>query len=130
MKLTLRTLTVFALCLTIVPAASAQKRGARAAASVAGVYGDFTVGAGSGDLEGMRVAIFSAGSGYHAVVQVAQGGAEDPEPVFVEVKVNGMNVEFEVGGQKYTGTVTAAGLRLKDEGGSRLLERKPCSSYF
>jgi hypothetical protein len=97
--------------------------------TVAGVYGDFTVGKSSGDLEGMRVAIISAGAGYHAIVQIAQGGAEDPEPVFVEVKVKGTSVEFTAGGQTYTGTVTAAGLRLKGEGGG-FLKRQPCASYF
>lgn len=130
MKLIARALITFVLCLTAASAASAQKRGARPAARVAGVYGDFTVGSGSGDLEGMRVAIFSAGAGHHAIVQIAQGGAEDPEPVFVDVQVKGASVEFTVAGQRYTGTVTAAGLRLKDADGSRMLKRQPCSSYF
>lgn len=130
MKLTLRTVVTFALCLTFVAAAQAQKRGEQPAEGVAGVYGEFTIGKGSGDLEGMRIAIFSAGSGYHAVVQVAQGGAEDPEPVFVPVTVKGQSVEFTVAEQKYVGTVTAAGLMLQDADGKRLLKRQSCSSYF
>ena len=101
------------------------------AATVGGVYENFTVGKGSGDLEGMRVAIISAGGGYYAIVQIAQGGAEDPKPEFVEAKVKGMSVEFTVGDQKFTGTASAANLRLKDgDGQTHLLRRKPCTSLF
>jgi hypothetical protein len=101
------------------------------APSVAGVYENFTVGEGSGDLEGMRVVIVQAGGGYHAIAQVAQGGAEDPQPEFVAVNVNGMSVDFTAGSMKYTGTVTPAGLRLKNaDGATQTLKRKPCSTYF
>jgi hypothetical protein len=114
--------------LIIMPSALAEKRRTQKTPDITGVYGgDFTVGQGSGDLEGMQVVIINAGNAYHAIVQIAQGGAEDPEPNFVPVTVKGRNVEFSVGERKFTGTVTAAGLRLKDEG---LLKRKPCSSYF
>src|SRR5437899_4628907 len=96
------------------------------AATVGGVYENFTVGKGSGDLEGMRVAIISAGGGYYAIVQIAQGGAEDPKPEFVEAKVKGMSVEFTAGSEKFRGTVSAAGLTLKNAGGaSPTLKRKP-----
>src|SRR2546425_13037613 len=101
------------------------------AATVAGVYENFTVGKGSGDLEGMRVAIISAGGGYYAIVQIAQGGAEDPKPEFVSATVKGMTVTFTVGDQKFTGTASAASLRLKDpEGQTHVLKRKPCTSLF
>ena len=127
----IRGLLIAAVCLSTMQAAPAQPRRARAPQpSVAGVYGDFTVGKESGDLEGMRVAIFSAGSGYHAIVQIAQGGAEDPEPVYVAVTVKGTSVEFTAGDQKFTGTVSAAGLTIRGEDGSHLLKRQPCSTYF
>lgn len=100
------------------------------AAGVSGVYENFTIGKESGDLEGMRVVIVSAGNGYHAIVQIAQGGAEDPQPEFVEVTVKGMNVEFTSGSEKFTGRVTDAGLTLKDSSGAHQLKRKPCSAYF
>jgi hypothetical protein len=101
------------------------------AASVAGVYENLTVGKGSGDLEGMRVVIVRAGGGYHAIVQVAQGGAEDPQPEFVDVNVKGMSVNFTAASMKYTGTVTPTGLRLKNaDGATQTLRRKPCASYF
>jgi hypothetical protein len=99
--------------------------------TVPGVYENFTVGKGSGDLEGMRVVIVPAGGGYYAIVQIAQGGAEDPKPEFVPADVKGKSVSFSVGDDKYTGTATAAELTLKDAGGqSQSLKRKACSSYF
>jgi hypothetical protein len=132
MKRTVRALLIIAVCLTIIPTTLAKKRPAPPAVSITGVYGgDFTVGKGSGDLEGMRVAIINAGNAYHAIVQIAQGGAEDPQPEFVAVNVKGMTVNFTVGEQKFTGTVTAAGLKLKTEGGgTEMLKRKPCSSFL
>jgi hypothetical protein len=127
LSVSIRVLLICMLCSIVMPTALAKKRPIQPPASIGGVYGDFTVGKGSGDLEGMRVVIFAAGGAYRAIVQIAQGGAEDPKPEFVDVEANGMNVSFTVGEQKFTGTVTAAGLRLKDVG---LLGRKPCSSYF
>jgi hypothetical protein len=131
MKLTMRAILTFVFCMIIVPAALAKKPGAQPAVSVAGVYENFTVGKGSGDLEGMRVVLVSAGNEYHAIVQIAQGGAEDPKAEWVPAEVKGNTVSFTVGDAKFTGTVTAAGLRLKDSAGeSQLLKRKPCSTYF
>ena len=123
-----RVLLICVVCLISMPLALAQRHHPRPAVSIAGVYGgDFTVGQGSGDLEGMRVVIVAAGGGYHAIVQIAQGGAEDPKPEFVDVEVKGMNVTFA----GLTGTVTAAGLRIKNsDGKTELLKRKPCASYF
>ena len=131
MRLTVRVLLVSLICLSVVPIALARKPGAQSAATVAGVYENFTVGKGSGDLEGMRVVIVPAGGGYYAIVQIAQGGAEDPKPEFVEAKVKGMSVAFSVGDEKFTGTATANGLRLKNSAGeSQVLKRKSCASYF
>ena len=132
MKLIARTILACLVCLIILPTALAKKRPAQASPSIAGVYEHFTVGKGSGDLEGMRVVLFDAGNSYHAIVQIAGGGAEDPKPEFVDVvMVKGMNVEFTVGTEKYTGRVTAAGLTLKDSSGSPdMLKRKPCSSFL
>jgi hypothetical protein len=131
MKVTIRALMTFVICLITIPAVLAKKPGTRPAASVAGIYENFTVGKGSGDLEGMRVVLVAAGGGHYAIVQIAQGGAEDPKPEFVPVNVKGRSVDFTVGDQKFTGSVTAAGLRLKDSSGqTQLLKRKPCSSYL
>ena len=131
MSLSVRALSIWLTFLIVVPAALAKKPAALPAPSVAGVYENFTVGKGSGDLEGMRVVLVSAGDGHYAIVQIAQGGAEDPKPEFVPVAVKGMSVNFAVGDQKFTGTVTATGLRLKNSaGGTQTLKRKPCATYF
>jgi hypothetical protein len=122
----LQVLIFVAACVAVFPAVSAGQ-------SVTGVYERFTVGKGSGDLEGMRVTIFRAGANdaYHAIVQIAQGGAEDPEPVMVDVTIKGKRVSFAVDQAKFTGTVTAARLVIKQEGGStEYLARKPASSFF
>ena len=123
MKLIARALLTCTVCLLVVSAAVAQKT---APPSVKGVYENFTVGAGSGDLEGMRVVLFTAHDEYFAIVQVAQGGAEDPSPEFVKATVTGTKVEFTVGDQKYSGNVTAAGLRINNS----LLKRKACAEFF
>jgi hypothetical protein len=131
MKLIMRALLSLVICLLAIPTALARKPEAQPKGTVAGVYENFTIGKGSGDLEGMRVVIVPAGGGYYAIVQIAQGGAEDPKPEFVEAKVKGMTVAFSVGDEKFTGTATATGLRLKNSGGqSQVLKRKTCSAYF
>jgi hypothetical protein len=131
MKLITRAFLSCLISLVIVPAALAKKPAPRIAASVPGVYENFTIGKGSGDLEGMRLVLVAAGDGHYAIVQIAQGGAEDPKPEFVPVKVTGTKVSFTVGELKFTGTVTAAGANLKDSSGeSHSLKRKLCSTYF
>jgi hypothetical protein len=98
---------------------------------VAGVYENFTVGKESGDLEGMRVVIIPAHDTFYAMVQIAQGGAEDPKPQFVDATVKGNTVEFTVGDQKYTGIVSIAGFRVKDpDGKTHVLKRRPCATLF
>ena len=101
------------------------------AGPVAGVYENFTVGKESGDLVGMRVVIIPAHDTFYAMVQIAQGGAEDPKPEFVDATVKGNTVEFTVGDQKYTGTVSVAGFRVKDpDGKTHVLKRRPCATLF
>ena len=98
---------------------------------VPGVYENFTVGKESGDLVGMRVVIIPAHDTFYAMVQIAQGGAEDPKPVFVDATVKGNTVEFTVDDQKYTGTVSVSGFRVKDpDGKTHVLRRRPCATLF
>lgn len=98
---------------------------------VGGVYENFTVGKESGDLEGMRIVIIPAHNTFYAMVQIAQGGAEDPKPEFVDATVKGNTVEFTVGDQKYTGVVSIAGFRVKDpDGKTHVLKRRPCATLF
>ncbi len=131
MKLLMAAVVSSLICMTVVSTVLARKPSAQPTITVAGVYENFTVGKESGDLEGMRVVIVSAGGGYYAIVQIAQGGAEDPKPEFVAAKVKGMSVEFTAGSEKFRGTIGATGLTLKNSTGeSQTLKRKPCGSYF
>lgn len=129
MKLIMIALASSLICITVASTALARKPSGQP--TVAGIYDNFTVGKDSGDLEGMRVVIVSAGGGYYAIVQIAQGGAEDPKPEFVAAKVKSMSVEFTAGSEKFRGTVSAVGFTLKNAAGeSQTLKRKPCGSYF
>ena len=110
--------------LTMVSATTAKTP--RPAPAVNGVYENFTVGAGSGDLEGMRVVLFTAHNEHYAIMQIAQGGAEDPVPELVKASVKGSKVEFTVGSETYSGTLSATGLKIN----GRLLKRKPCADFF
>lgn len=110
--------------LTMVSATTAKTP--RPAPAVNGVYENFTVGAGSGDLEGMRIVLFTAHDEHYAIVQIAQGGAEDPVPELVKASVKGSRVEFTVGSETYSGTLSATGLKIN----RRLLKRKPCADFF
>jgi hypothetical protein len=130
MKIIPRIILLSVVCTAVLTITIAKNFG-QPIVTVPGVYENFTVGKGSGDLEGMRVVIVPAGGGYYAIVQIAQGGAEDPKPEFVPVEIKGRSVSFSVGDDKYTGTATAAELTLKNAGGqSHSLKRKACSSYF
>src|SRR5256885_9924113 len=131
MKIVARVFFILAISVISISSATARRPPAQQVVIVPGIYETFTVGKDSGDLEGMRVTIISAGGGYYAIVQIAQGGAEDPKPEFVPADVKGKSVSFSVGDDKYSGTATAAGLTLKDASGqSYSLKRKACSSYF
>jgi hypothetical protein len=131
MKITRRTIALAVVCLIAITSGIAGALVPQAPVTVPGIYENFTVGKESGDLEGMRVVIVPAGGGHYAIVQIAQGGAEDPKPEFVPATVKGRTVTFKVNEENYTATATAAGLTVKDSGGqSQMLKRKPCSSYF
>lgn len=129
MKFTFRIILVFVIgfvALTFV----ITKNFGQPIVTVPGVYENFSVGKTSGDLEGMRVVIVPAGGGYYAIVQIAQGGAEDPKPEFVPAEVKGKSVSFSVGDQKFTATATASGLTVKSGDETHLLKRKACAAYF
>jgi hypothetical protein len=124
MKLITRALLIAIAGLTIMSAVTAKTP--RPAPPVNGVYENFTVGAGSGDLEGMRVVLFTAHDEHYAIVQIAQGGAEDPTPELVKATVKGVKVDFTVGSENFSGTVSTTGLKIN----GRLLKRRPCADFF
>jgi hypothetical protein len=114
---------------------TAQRRAATPAVKINGVYENISVGKESGDLEGMRLVIVDGSGDYYALVQIAGGGAELPVPVLVKLTISGANIAFALpqqdGGdaQKFKGTVTATGLRLRSSpGDAAMLKRKPCAS--
>ena len=124
MKIRLQILLSLAFCFVTIPAVSAQT-------GVNGVFENLTANKQSGDLDGWRIAIFSAGNGYWAIVQQAQGGAEDPKPVLVEVTVKGKTISFMLNETKYSGTVSAKSLKLKAEGDpSETIKRVSSAGYF
>jgi len=130
MKQISRSILLGLACLMSLSVANARNPG-QPVVTVPGIYENFTVGKGSGDLEGMRVVIVPAGGGFYAIVQIAQGGAEDPKPEFVAAEVKGKSVSFTVGAAKYTGIVNATGMTVKDSGGqTQTLKRKACTAYF
>jgi len=125
-----RSSQVFAVLILLIFTASFANVSAQTG-PVAGVYENITANKDSGDLEGMRVVIIPAHDAFYAMVQIAQGGAEDPKPEFVNATVKGNTVEFTVGDQKYTGTVSVAGFRVKDpDGKTHVLKRRPCATLF
>jgi len=129
-KLTTRAILFSVVCLAGLALTIGKNLG-QPIVTVAGIYENFTVGKSSGDLEGMRVVIVPGGGGYYAIVQIAQGGAEDPKAEFVPAEVKGKSVSFSIGDDKYTGVANAAELTLKDASGqSHSLKRRACSSYF
>ena len=85
---------------------------------IEGTYENLTVGKESGDLVGMRVMLIDGGGGIHAIVQEAGGGVELPDPATSKVEVNVAKVSFTIKlaghdeAETFSGTVTAAGLRL------------------
>src|SRR5437868_945171 len=117
MKLVARVFLIIAISALSITSVVARRPPAQQVVIVPGIYENFTVGKGSGDLEGMRVIIMSAGGGYYAIVQIAQGGAEDPKPEFVPAEVKGRTVSFSVGDEKYTGTVSATAMTVKNKAG-------------
>src|SRR5262245_3931699 len=127
MKMVARGFLIMAISVVSISTAVARKPPAQQVVIVPGIYENFTVGKRSGDLEGMRVTIMPAGGGYYAIVQIAQGGAEDPKPEFVPAEVKGKTVTFSVGDEKYTGAVSATGMTVKNSAGeSHVLKRKAC----
>jgi len=131
MKIVARFFFILAISVISISTATARRPPAQQVVIVPGIYETFTVGKDSGDLEGMRVTIISAGGGYYAIVQIAQGGAEDPKPEFVPAEVKGRTVSFSVGDQKYTGTVSATAMTVKSSAAeSHGLKRKACTTPF
>ncbi|MDX6709441.1 MAG: hypothetical protein QOH96_457 [Blastocatellia bacterium] len=135
MKLVTRTFMFSALCLFALLSVSAQKHSAVPTVKVTGVYENIRVGKESGDLEGARMIIIEGSGDYYALLQIAAGGPELPAPVLVKVTVKLASISFTIPrsdgdqAQKFTGIVTATGLKLRSSPDDvYVLKRKSCAS--
>ncbi len=137
MKTIVRVLSLCVFCSLAAPLTpSQQQRNRQRPVSPEGIYSSLEYSGASGDVGGMEVTIISAFNPegnvqYYAVVQTAAG--VPLAPVLVRARIRGSGVEFTIpavdGAQavRYSGTITAAGLRLRDNtGDSRTLRRKNC----
>ena len=135
MKLVSRTFMFSALCLVASFSVSAQKHSAVPTVRITGVYENIRLGKESGDLEGARLIIIEGSGDYYGLLQIAAGGPELPAPVFVKVNVKLASITFTLPqsgdgqAQKFTGTVTASGLKLRSSPDDvYILKRKSCAS--
>lgn len=125
MKKKIQILLFLVFCIVAIPTVVSAQTG------VTGVFENLTANKQSGDLDGWRIAIFSAGNGHWAIVQEAAGGAEDPTPKLVEVTVKGKTVAFTSETGTYTGTVSAKSLTLKNSDGHKeTIKRISSAGYF
>ena len=132
MKTLTRTILLCVLCLfAAATTADAQRRRPTRSQSVdaTGTFSNMG-GTESGDVGGTRIVVFWSLAGdreqYFVAVQQAEGVPGDPE--MVRATVRGATIEFTLAdGLRYTGTITAAGMRLRNSAGSsEFLRRQNC----
>jgi hypothetical protein len=90
-----------------------------------GVFGNITAGEG-GDYGGMQIYLTDADGQFYATVTVAQGVLLPPVLVKVQANVEARKIEFTLPGdspRKFSGTVTAEGLMLVEDGNKTFLKR-------
>lgn len=116
-----------ACCLLAAPAASAQQGAKPKTFHTEGVFSDIAAGEG-GDYGGMQIYLTDSDGQFYAAVTIAEGVLLPPVLVKVQVQVEERKIEFalpgEGGSRKFTGTVTADGLALNEDGRRRFLKRK------
>ena len=130
MKTLTRTLLLCVLCLIAAVTADAQRRTNRSqTVNPVGTFSNMG-GTESGDVGGTHIVVLWSLAGereqYFVVVQQAEGVPGDPE--MVRATVRGATIEFTLAdGLRYTGTITAAGIRLRNSAGSsEFLRRQNC----
>ena len=123
MRLFPRIVLCCALCLLFVSSVPAQKRSKTF--HTEGVFGNITAGEG-GDYGGMQIYLTDADGQFYATVTVAQGVLLPPVLVKVQANVEARKIEFTLPGdspRKFSGTVTAEGLMLVEDGNKTFLKR-------
>ena len=125
MRVFYRIVLCCAFCLLAFSAASAQ-RGAKTF-HTEGVFSNITMTEG-GDYGGMQVYLTDSDGQFYATVTVAEGVLLPPVLVKVKAQVEARKIEFEIPSgdstRKFTGTVTADGLTLVEDGNKIVLKRK------
>ncbi|HEY0078336.1 MAG TPA: hypothetical protein VGB73_06790 [Pyrinomonadaceae bacterium] len=115
-----------AFCLLSASIASAQQAKSKSF-HTEGVFSNIKVGPG-GDYSGMQIYLTDSDGQFYAAVTIAEGVLLAPVLVKVQARVEERKIEFVLGegndSRKFTGTVTAAGLTLTENGQRRLLKRK------
>ena len=127
MRFEQRSVLACVFCLTIISSAHAQKGSKPAAFHTEGVFSNITVGEG-GDYGGMQIYLTDSDGQFYATVTIAQGVLLPPVLVKVKADVETRKIEFELPGgdapRKFTGTVSAEGLSLTEDGEKTFLKRK------
>ena len=131
MKVLSRVVLCCVFCLVAAPAAYAQG-GSKPKPKpkpfhTEGVFGNIKAGEG-GDYGGMQVYLTDADGQFYVVVTVAEGVLLPPVLVKARVDVESRKISFTLPGdeaRKFTGVVTADGLKL-DEGGEKIFLKRMC----
>src|ERR1041384_5738542 len=123
-----RILLCCAFCLLTVSIASAQHGTKAPAFHTEGVFSNITTGPG-GDYGGMQIYLTDSDGQFYATVTIAEGVLLPPVLVKVQVQTETRKIEFTLpnddGGRKFTGTVSADGLKLF-EGTTKTFFNRKC----
>jgi hypothetical protein len=126
MSLMPRVVLCFALVLAALADAPAQGRSKPKSFHTEGLFGNITAGPG-GDYGGMQIYLTDSDGQFYATVTVAEGVLHAPVLVKVQANVEKRQIEFSLPGgdgeRKFTGTVTAEGLALVEDGNKIFLKR-------
>jgi hypothetical protein len=116
-----------ALCLLVFAPAPARQGSRSKTFHTEGVFSNIATTEG-GDYAGMQVYLTDSDGQFYATVTMAQGVLLPPVLVKVQVQVQQRKIEFSLpdgeGSRKFTGTVSADGLRLSDGEAKIFLKRK------
>ena len=129
MRMLVRIVLCCAFSLPIASVAPAQQGAKSKPFRTEGVYSNITAGP-EGDYGGMQVYLTDSDGQFYAAVTVAQGVLLPPVLVKVRAQVEERKIQFELpgeeGSRKFTGTVTADGLTLTEDG-QRLFLKRVCN---
>lgn len=127
MRILLRVALCCMFCLLAVSTASAQRASKSESFHTEGVFSNIAAGP-EGDYGGMQVYLTDSDGQFYATVTIAQGVLLPPVLVKVRVQVEQRKIEFTLpdgeGSRKFTGTVSADGLTLLEDGNKIFLKRK------